>query len=98
MYEITSNFPDSERYGLINQVRRAAISIPSNIAESCRGSNKEMFNFLNIAIGSSFEIETQLIISRNLNYLQEDKFIEIMNKLQVLQKKTNALRNTIKSG
>jgi len=66
VYEITSNFPKEEKYGLISQIRRSAVSIPSNIAEGAgRNSNKEFVHFLSIANGSAFELQTQLIISNN---------------------------------
>lgn len=65
LYIVTNNFPNEEKFGLVNQLRRAGISISSNIAEgSGRNGNKEFVNFLSIAIGSSFEIETQLLISK----------------------------------
>jgi len=58
VFELTKHFPDGEKYGLISQMTRSAVSIPSNIAEGCgRKSNKELYQFLNIALGSSFELE-----------------------------------------
>ena len=67
IYEITKSFPKEEIYGLTNQIRRAAVSVPSNIAEgSARQGNKEFIQFLYIALGSLTELETQLIIARNL--------------------------------
>lgn len=72
IYSITKKFPKEEFYGLTNQIRRCAISIPSNIAEgSARQSDKELIQFLYIALGSVSELETQLIIARNLNYINE---------------------------
>ena len=69
VYIITKNFPPDEKFGLISQIRRAAISIPSNIAEgSARKSDKELIQFLHIALGSLSELETQLIISKRLDY------------------------------
>jgi four helix bundle protein len=71
IYKITENFPKHEIYGLISQMQRAAISIPSNIAEGCDlSSTKETARFLDIAVGSIAEIETQLIIANRLNYIQ----------------------------
>ena len=73
IYKLTSNFPESEKYGLTNQLRRAAVSIPSNIAEGhARKSDKEFGRFLRIALGSCAEIDTQIIISKELEYLPED--------------------------
>ncbi len=76
IYVLTKNFPKEEVYGLTNQLRRAAVSIPSNIAEgAARQSNKEFIHFLYIALGSFVELDTQLIIAQNLNYINEKDFI-----------------------
>ncbi|WP_371922416.1 four helix bundle protein [Bizionia sp. M204] len=72
IYSITSKFPESEKFGLSNQLRRASVSIPSNIAEgSSRHSNKDFTRFLEIAIGSAYEIETQLLIASDLNFINK---------------------------
>lgn len=72
IYKLTNGFPVSEKYGLISQLRRAAVSVPSNIAEgAARKGKKEFIQFLYIAIDSLNEIETQLEISKRLNYLQK---------------------------
>ncbi len=72
IYSITSKFPENEKFGLTNQLRRASISIPSNIAEgSSRHSNKDFTRFLQIAIGSAYEIETQLLIASDLNSIKK---------------------------
>ena len=72
IYKVTESFPENEKFILVPQVRRSAISIPSNIAEgAARTSKKEFINFLSIAQGSLSELETQLIISNNLGYLEE---------------------------
>lgn len=74
IYQLTSNFPESELYGIVMQIRRAAISIPSNIAEGYgRRSHKEYFQFYAIAYGSVLELETQLIIAKELNFAQEEQ-------------------------
>ncbi|CAL65524.1 four helix bundle protein [Christiangramia forsetii] len=76
IYKITSNFPSSEIYGLTNQLRRASVSIPSNIAEGAsRKGDKELLYFVNVAIGSIAEIETQLLISIRLKYINEENDI-----------------------
>jgi len=76
IYKVTSDFPSSEIYGLTNQLRRASVSIPSNIAEgAARKGNKELLYFINIAIGSIAEIETQLFIAVRLKYINEDNSI-----------------------
>ncbi len=70
IYRITTSFPKVELYGLTAQIRRAAVSVPSNIAEGAtRGSDREFIHFLSIAMGSLSELETQLIIAKNLGYL-----------------------------
>lgn len=75
LYKITATFPKDERYGLTSQMRRAAVSIPSNISEgAARQSNKEFIQFLYIALGSNVEIETQLNIARNLNFINDETF------------------------
>ena len=79
LYKQTASFPKVEIYGLSSQMRRAAVSIPSNIAEgAARKSNKEFIQFLYIALGSSAELDTQLIIAKNLNFIDVTVF-EKMN-------------------
>ncbi|MCC9071362.1 four helix bundle protein [Flavobacterium sp. F-65] len=75
IYISTNNFPKEEIFGLTSQIRRSSISIPSNIAEGLgRESNKEFLRFLNISIGSLFEMQTQLEIAKNIAYLNENEF------------------------
>ena len=98
VYSICMNFPDTEKYGLISQLRRAVVSIPSNIAEgSSRQSTKEFIQFLYVANGSISEVETQLDLARRLNYIKENdiptdqiKQIRKMlsNLIKVLKSKT----------
>ena len=79
VYKSTKQFPKDEIYGIVSQMRRAAVSIPSNIAEGyARGSRKEYIQFLKIAFGSANELETQLLIANKLNY---DKNISSILKL-----------------
>lgn len=77
IYSVTSNFPDGEKYGIVSQIRRAAVSIPSNIAEGCaRFSDREVLHFLDIAAGSLAELETQLIISKNLGFIDSEELLQ----------------------
>lgn len=87
VYKATATFPDRERFNLISQINRAAVSIPSNIAEGAgRNSDKEFVQFLAIAHASTYELETQLIISKNLGYLSEEDLEGLLEKLEELQK------------
>ena len=83
IYEITSKFPDTEKYGLTNQMRRCAVSVPSNIAEGAgRNSKKEFKQFLYISLGSISELETQLIISTELNYQMDNSLLDELNEIR----------------
>ncbi len=86
IYELTKLYPKEELFSLTSQMRRAAISIPSNIAEGCgRGTNPQLVQFLTVALGSSFELETQLILSADLNYINQVDIQEPVNKLHEIQ-------------
>ncbi len=77
IYKLTTDFPDSEKFGLSNQMRRASVSIPSNIAEgSARYHAKDFIHFLRIADGSASELETQLIISQKLGFCTDIKLVQ----------------------
>jgi four helix bundle protein len=87
IYIVTKNFQKEEIYGLTNQIRRAAVSIPSNIAEgAARSHSKEFIQFLFISLGSISELETQITISDNLKYLQITHSSKIQNELAELRK------------
>ncbi len=87
IYLVTVSFPDEERFGLTTQLRRASVSIPSNIAEgSSRKSNKDFARFLEIAIGSAYEIETQLLISHDLGFISDDNLNPLISKIDVITK------------
>ncbi len=98
IYQLTGNYPKDEIFGLTNQMRRASISIPSNIAEgAARNSKKEFIQFLYIALGSQQELDTQLLISRNLNFITEDSYNQITDKVQTVGKLLNGLIKYLKS-
>ncbi len=79
VYDLSNKFPESEKYGLTVQIKRAVVSILSNIAEgSGRNSNQQMINFLSISKGSAFEVEAQLIIAFELNYITESELNEAL--------------------
>lgn len=93
IYEITKIYPKEELFSLTSQMRRAAVSIPSNIAEGCgRDSNPQLVQFLNIALGSSFELETQLILSSDLNYVKLVDIQHLINKLHEVQNLVYSLK------
>ena len=95
LYRLTESFPDSERYGLTNQLRRAAVSIPSNIAEgAARSSDKEFVKFLFVSRASAVEIETQLIIANNLGFDIEG-YEELNNELNAISRMITSLINRI---
>jgi four helix bundle protein len=87
VYNITFKFPDSEKFGLISQIQRAAISIPSNIAEGCgREGKKDSIRFFYIARGSLYELETQLYLAFDLNYLDQNELDDRLSALQQVRK------------
>ncbi len=96
IYLSTQNFPKEETYGLISQIRRSAISVPSNIAEGCgRKTNKDFSNFLGMALGSAFELETQLTICKNLNFLKNDEFENLENEINHIQNMIIKLQSSL---
>ena len=86
IYNLTAKFPKEEQYGLVSQIRRAAVSVPSNIAEgAAKPSDKEFKRFLYIALGSTAEIETQIIISEKLSYINNtENYFSELNKIRKL--------------
>jgi len=90
LYRLTESFPENEKYGLTSQMRRASISIPSNIAEGWgRLSRKNYVQFLRISRGSLFELETQILITKELNYINDSETIE--NLITEISKMLNSL-------
>ena len=97
IYLMTKAFPKDELFGLVSQMRRAAVSVPSNIAEGyARGSEREKLHFLHISSGSMSEIETQLLLSLNLGYVTQETFDELSEKITSLWKQLNALISSLK--
>ena len=96
IYSLTNSFPEIEKFGLINQMRRASVSIASNIAEGAgRNSKKEFKHFLAISHGSSYELLTQLEISFKLKFCSEDEFLHLQNKIIEIQKMNFALQQKL---
>ena len=96
IYNLTNEFPEIEKFGLINQMRRASVSIASNIAEGAgRNSKKEFKHFLAISHGSNYELLTQLQISFKLKFCKEDVFIELKTKIIEIQKMNFALQQKL---
>ncbi|QXP80038.1 MULTISPECIES: four helix bundle protein [Winogradskyella] len=94
IYSLTKDFPSSENYGLTSQLRRAAVSLPSNIAEgSSRGSTKDFIRFLNIASGSLSEVETQLIIAERIGYVTFPDTLK--NNINSIQKMLYRLKQAL---
>lgn len=97
IYSLTNKLPNEEKFGLRSQITRAAVSIPSNIAEgSSRNSEIEFRRYLEIAIGSLFELETQLIITEELGFIEPDELNTIFDLLEIEAKMINSLINKIK--
>ncbi|MFA5044996.1 MAG: four helix bundle protein [Paludibacter sp.] len=87
IYKVTNTFPSNERFGLVSQLQRAAVSVPTNISEgSAKSSNKDFARFLEISLGSTFELETELLVSLNLSYIEQGQYNLLQEKLAELQK------------
>jgi four helix bundle protein len=96
VYAITEKFPKSEMWGLTNQIRRASVSVPSNIAEgSGRRSDKELVQFLHIASGSLAELETQFIIAKNLGFITNNEYSEVEQEIQEIIRMISAMSKSI---
>ncbi len=92
VYQFSLSLPKEEKFGLISQICRAAVSIPSNVAEgTSRNSDKEFKRFLEIAIGSSFELETQLLLCKEIGFTNEETIAPMINEINKIQKQINNL-------
>ena len=95
--ELTSSFPGEEKFGLVSQMRRAAVSVPSNIAEgSARDSRKEFVNFLHIAQGSIAELETQILVSQDLGFVDKDTSSSLRTELDEISKMIIGLQKSLR--
>jgi four helix bundle protein len=92
IYEVTSDFSSSEKYGLISQIRRCTVSVPTNIAEgSGRNTDKDFAHFLNISLGSAYELETLLILSFDVNIINANQLDKFSQRISEIQKMTFGL-------
>ena len=98
VYRISKAFPKEEMFGLTSQIRRAVSSIPTNIAEGCgRDSNKEFAHFLQIAIGSATEVECQLLLAHDLDYINDDDYQALTDETVVVRKMIIKYQSELKS-
>ncbi|ARS36626.1 four helix bundle protein [Pontibacter actiniarum] len=96
VYKASSSFPANEKFGLTSQINRSAVSVPSNIAEGAgRGSDKEFNQFLNIALGSAFELETQLLLAQAFGFINEDKLNELLTQLRKIQRMIDGFKKKL---
>ncbi|GMN10684.1 four helix bundle protein [Croceitalea sp. MTPC9] len=92
IYILTKNLPETEKYGLVSQINRAVISIPANIAEGCsKYSQKDFVRFLQISLGSSYELETHIILCQDLEFINQNVASPIIGNIQSLQKRISSL-------
>ena len=97
IYDVSKQFPKEELFALTNQLRRSAISVPSNIAEGIgRQTTKDTINFLHISRGSLYELETQFYIAIDQKYIDENNFEEVFNQIQTCKKLLNGFINYYK--
>lgn len=96
VYQCVEGFPQKEKFNLVSQMQRAATSIPSNISEGAgRNSNPDFKRFLAIALGSSYELETQIIISSKLDYLSDELSNELLQRTSEIQRMLNGLHGSL---
>ena len=98
VYEISEQLPTKETYGIISQMTRAAVSVPSNIAEGSGRSNKDFAHFLSIALGSLFELNTQILLSERIGYIDNKQSLELQGKADKLQMMISGFKRSIENG
>ena len=97
VFVAVNKFPKEEVFGLTSQIKRSVVSIPSNIAEGCgRGTDKQLKYHLEVALGSAFELETQLQIGSDLNYLNKNEAQDLISKTQEISKMISGLKKSLK--
>jgi len=95
VFDLMADFPNEEKFGLVSQMNRCVISIPSNIAEGSSRTNKSFSHFIDISLGSSFELQTQLLLANSKKIISDDSLSHIENKLVEFQKATMTFQNTL---
>ena len=95
VFGLLSKFPEEEKFGLRSQLSRCSVSVPSNIAEGSSRTDKSFSHFIDISLGSSFELETQLIIANNKNYITKEQLTKIGEKIQEFQKMAMGFQNKL---
>ena len=96
VYQLSETFPSTEKFGLMLQIRRCAVSIPSNIAEGCgRNTDKDLLRFLDISMGSAFELETQLLLAEQLEFIKNQNIAEVINELHEIQKMITGFKKSL---
>lgn len=95
VFDVTANFPDIERFGLTSQMNRSVVSIPSNISEGLSRTNKSFSHFLDIALGASFELQTQILLANMRGFISNELSKEIESSIEEFQKATMSFQNTL---
>ena len=97
IYKATANFPKEELYGLTSQIRRASISVPTNIAEGCgRNTDADFARFVQIAMGSASEVEYQLLLAHDLNFLSEESYTKLHSETEEIKRMLASLLKTLR--
>lgn len=95
VFDITDGFPPHEKFGLKNQMDRSGVSMPSNIAEGSSRTNKSFRHFIDISLGSSFELQTQLLLANHRKYVSDEVTESLENKIEEFQRMTMGFQNTL---